>query len=438
MRKLLDPRPGARRGPGSAPDDASGLATMPTAELLDGLAAAPGATLALLVASSGRLRTRLRSTAPDRIAPWWRRLADAQRAALERDEPALVGGLGGIPYAVRSRANSRVLRAAMLITGRHPVGEAALRAAALTELRRAADEETLVSLDLEVPVRATVAVGDLDRATHVSYLVPGMDVGVAGSIGDYVGAAHRLRQAQAAVSDVPLADIAVVAWLGYRPPHNASVEGMVSVAFNERAAVGAVALASDLRALRASRCGPAPEITVVGHSYGTNVAALALTRTSAAHAVLLGSAGIAATVRRAADIDVPMGEVFATEAVADEWAMVGRALSLRPDPTTVRFGARVFSSEGGTVNGLDVEAVDMHGPFGDRPGRVSYLDAGSSALLSTALVAMGRGGELPSRGGPNDRMIQFSRRIARRFVLPADERPRPASPSVSSRDAERP
>ncbi|MFF0910665.1 alpha/beta hydrolase [Microbacterium enclense] len=189
----------------------------------------------------------------------------------------------------------------------------------------------------------------------------------------------------------------------------------------------------------ASRCGPPPEITVVGHSYGTNVAALALTRTSAAHAVLLGSAGIAATVRRAADIDVPIGEVFATEAVTDEWAMVGRALSLRPDPTTVRFGARVFSSEGGTVDGLDVEAVGMHGPFGDRPGRVSYLDARSSALLSTALVAMCRGGELPSRGGPNDRMIQLSRRIARRFVLPADEgRPRPASPSVSSRDAGRP
>ena len=52
-------------------------------------------------------------------------------------------------------------------------------------------------------------------------------------------------------------------------------------------------------------------LSVIAHSYGTDVAALALAThgVTAGHLVLLGSAGIAGSVPSAAALHVPGGEV---------------------------------------------------------------------------------------------------------------------------------
>jgi pimeloyl-ACP methyl ester carboxylesterase len=120
--------------------------------------------------------------------------------------------------------------------------------------------------------RAVEVLGDLSSATYVVVLVPGADTTLADFDRGLGGVARRAPAKQARTlrdaihASHPGARVAVVAWLGYDPPEGL---GMAAVR-RQRAADGAAALTRFVATLP-----PQATVTVVGHSYGSVVMALA-------------------------------------------------------------------------------------------------------------------------------------------------------------------
>lgn len=381
-----------------------GVASVTAERVLDVLQSLDERSLTALLRARPDLIGRLKQTASEDVAPWWRRLSPAQQNVLIAEAPGVVGNLGGVAYVARDRAN-RVVLAQALAEARNSPWDQSDQVRALEALERAAEGNTIASLVLDRPPLAQVAVGDLDAAEHVSVIVPGMGTTVGGDMANYVLAARRLRTAEAQAASIPLENVGVLAWIGYHPPMPGPGVNAVEVLSDERAIVGARSLGSDLQALAQSHVadGAPSALTVIAHSYGTDVAALAAQRVPVDHLVLLGSAGISDEIRDVNDLQAPAGEVFASQSTRDGWAPVGQALSLRTDPTSAEFDARPFSSEATVVNGEKALQVDAHGPFGGGDGRVSYFDYNSAGLKSAAMIAVGRGEELPVAGTPDDR-----------------------------------
>ncbi|MEV7756870.1 alpha/beta hydrolase [Microbacterium sp. NPDC089180] len=381
-----------------------GVATVTTERVLDVLQSLDARALTALLRVRPDLIARLKQTPPEEIAPWWRRLTAEQQNVLIAEASGVIGNLGGVAYAARDRAN-RIVLAQALEVARHIAPDGSDQVRALEALERASSGNTLVSLVLDQPPLAQVAVGDLDTAGHVSVIVPGMGTTVGNDIENYVKFAAAFAAEQVQLAQVDGATVAVVAWIGYHPPMpnvNAA-----EVAGDAIAEVGASALAYDLKGLRATAAyGAGTDLSVVAHSYGTDVATLALRRAAADHLVLLGSAGIAKQVGSASDLNVPEGQVFASQAQLDGWAPVGQALSQRIDPTSSEFGARVFLSDAVTVDGRVLFAVGKHGPFGTESMLdASYLTSNTTAMYNAALATMGDGERLILGGTPGDRII---------------------------------
>jgi pimeloyl-ACP methyl ester carboxylesterase len=200
--------------------------------------------------------------------------------------------------------------------------------------------------------------------------------------------------------------VAVVAWLDYSPPRADDTWG---VAHDYLAEAGAQRLAGALNGLHAVRSitGSGLDVSVVGHSYGSTVSALALTHANADHLVMLGSAGVSLTIPDAGALLVPSGEVFASQGRHDGWAATGQAISGRQDPTSPSFGAHAFSSEQGIDDkGHPLHAVTQHGPFvsAGASGKYSYLNDDTSAIYNTARIAIGQGSGLPVHDTPAERL----------------------------------
>ncbi len=378
-----------------------GVAALPPGRVLAMMRTLDPEMLAALLGARPDLLERLAQSNPADVAPWWRGLSSAQQDALIACAPGIIGNLGGVAYAARDRAN-RIVLAQALEEARNSPWDQSEQVAALEALDRAATGNTLASLVLDRPPLAQVAVGDLDRASHVSVIVPGMGTTVGNDIESYVRFAGAFAADQAQLAHADPASIGVVAWIGYHPPMPDS--NALEVAGDARAEVGAAALAYDLQALRA---GAATNLSVLAHSYGTDVATLALKSADADHLVLLGSAGIASQVGNASDLNVPEGQVFASQARLDGWAPLGQSLSQRVDPTSPEFGARVFSSEAAEVDGRELLAVGKHGPIGTESFHdASYLTSNTTAMYNAALATMGDDARLVMGGTPEDRIVK--------------------------------
>nr|WP_246313058.1 alpha/beta hydrolase [Leifsonia shinshuensis] len=374
--------------------------------------------------------------APEKTAAWWKKLDATQRKEWANAVPRLVGNLDGVPPRVRSDANRECLKSDLADAKKRLTDAKAdpelgspfegVRRSALGRLAEAQKlADTLSRIDIaygkgptgtpphELYVyqpgertKVAISTGLLETADHISVVVPGMGT-TADDIGQYGNAARDLRQQQWQASGVDPSKIAVLSWLDYDPPSSTDVWG---VRQDDLATAGAERLGNTLRGLTAVKDWPANAVglSVVGHSYGTDVATLALTQkgVTAGHVVLLGSAGIAGSVPSAAALHVPGGEVYATQGTRDGWAVIGQLISGRLDPTSPSFGAHPFSAEATSLDGLDLKGITKHGPFGNgpkTPDSYSYLDNRTSARYATAMATMGRGQELPTGGTPQDR-----------------------------------
>jgi Alpha/beta hydrolase/Proteins of 100 residues with WXG len=289
---------------------------------------------------------------PAAVAAWWAGLTPVQRLWLLANDPAMIGGLVGIPPAERDRANRRRLaqeqarlqieRAALaaelarlradsnllerwtpgwnrqedallnrLASLDQQLAQLAGLQAALAQVaaeprnRLQPGDAYLLSFDPSGDGKAAIALGDPTRAATVGVVVPGMDNTLA-NIHNPLSNAVSLRRTSDDLAGEAVTDrTSVVAWLGYDTPNAAQV------AFDDQAQAGAPELVRFVDDLRAAHTGTQPpRVTVLAHSYGTLVTGLAARQGLAADAVtLVGSPGVGAA--RASELGLPAGHVWA-------------------------------------------------------------------------------------------------------------------------------
>ncbi|RNL85792.1 alpha/beta hydrolase [Halostreptopolyspora alba] len=230
------------------------------------------------------------------------------------------------------------------------------------------DGAWLLARDEQDDGRIVEVLGELDTAEHVAVVVPGNDHTLRNYFEETGPAAPRgngQRLLQVMHTLYPDARCAVVVWVGYRPP-----VGFVEASRSGAARAGAADLAALTRFLP-----PAAQVTLVGHSYGAVVCALALAEGRVDDLVSLASPGLG--VRRAAKLGFS-GRVWAAQCASD-WmrffpnvriAGFGHGVS----PAHPRFGARIFAT-------------------GSAEGHCDYYRAEES-VSNIARIVLGRHGEV--------------------------------------------
>ncbi|MCO5294356.1 MAG: alpha/beta hydrolase family protein [Homoserinimonas sp.] len=334
------------------------------------------------------------------IASWWLALNQQQRLGLSRTAPELVGNLEGIPYLDRDAANRKFLKQTIKRleselnsgVGRGKNVRTSNQLQMLYQIRTAIGDasgestRTLIELDVELPGKVVIAVGNLSTATYVSYLVPGMFFTVEGQVDDWADTAELLYNEQNKWLDrLGEADstAATVAWIGYQTPH------LLNVGSLELADEGAVSLSRSVEGLRTLRLGAEPFVTVIGHSYGSTAAMIALTEGSLSlnAFAMVGSPGSAA--QSASELGMPAGEVFVGEA---EWDPVINSAFYGSDPGSASFGARRFGVDGivDPVTGVKLNPSAGHN---------EYFQPGSESIRNLALIGIGEGALAIAPGG---------------------------------------
>ncbi len=316
-----------------------------------------------------------RGTDPAAVRRWWEGLPPAAQQALLASDPRGLGGLDGVPVAVRDAANRQILDETLAATPqgqRHTVLAALAARLERTEPARA----YLVAFDPAGDGRAVVAVGDPDRARHVVTNVPG-----AGSdVGDLRGLLARTDRIGAAAGP----GVSSVLWLGYDAPEWLSAAGTAA------ARDGAGDLDRFQEGLRATAAGLPAHHTVVGHSYGSLVVGTAAREHGLPvdDVVFVGSPGVGAG--HASDLGLPVGHVWASTA---RWDIINAAaLADRlpewldrdvtedrwhgTDPGHAAFGGRTFTSDPGSWR----SPIDAHN---------AYFDEGNAALAAIGAIARG-------------------------------------------------
>ncbi|WP_308259354.1 alpha/beta hydrolase [Pseudonocardia sp. H11422] len=230
-----------------------------------------------------------------------------------------------------------------------------------------------------------LALGDPATARHVAVLVPGSDIDL-GNLDDPARPGRRpLDWARALAAAAGRADpaptggadeTAVVLWVGYRTPQGLGAEA----ASGRLARAGATALQRFVTGLRTTHSGPL-EVTVIGHSYGAVVTALAAPGLAADDIVLLGSPG--ARARSVAELRTS-ARVWAARTTGD-WARLIPHVRIGDighgtDPTSPAFGARPLPVDGTS-------------------GHNGYFAPGSAVLAGLAGVMRGRSPAPGTRAG---------------------------------------
>ena len=304
---------------------------------------------------------------------WWAAASPRHRAALIAGNPRLVGNTDGIPFADRDRANRTLVRRHLVALRRELAAAERTReeatddvwdtwpgfnrdiddteaellrldlAIAMREEWLAGERHTVIAYDTAGDGRAVVAIGDLDRATHVAVVVPGITNTINNFHDTHENAVRLQEEMQRAEgSRRPVA----IAWLGYDTPSGDSLWGgnPFEAAQSDKAKQGAPQLRRFTHELAAETPARA-EVTVVGHSYGSTTAGrAALGDLDADRLVLVGSPG--ASADHASEYTVPQDEVYAAVTPDDpiRFVHVGDRSPHGADPTAPEFGAEVFTS----------------------------------------------------------------------------------------------
>lgn len=326
--------------------------------------------VASFIASHAGLAPETFNADPAVVASWWTSVARAERKRLVGRMPEVIGNLAGVDYASRNIANraqlERDLASARVAALKNPADVVVSQQLAALEAIRGAlgasgqGKRYLVELTSDRPPLASIAIGNLDTARLVTFLVPGMGT-LTTDMHLWTRAAQNLYDSQGTAGAEKRR--VVIAWVGYRTPP----QGMEATR-DTYATRGALLLNRDLFGVRAVRGTRAqPIINVVAHSYGATTAALALSKSDARVTtfVMLGSAGVDTQILSAQQLHA--GQVFVGEASADQEAQWGRID--RRDPGELSFGATHIPVDGAkgllTVTGHD---PIVHSPWNDDPG----------------------------------------------------------------------
>ncbi len=373
------------------------------------LADMPQAQVAAFLSNHDGLTAAALSPDPRVVAGWWASVPKSEQKQLVARMPDVLGNLAGVDFAARNTANRAQLKldldAAAAAVAKNPADviaaqqDAALRAiaGALGAVERG--KRYLIELTSDRPPLAAIAIGNLDTAKQVTFLVPGMGT-LTSDMHLWTRAAQNVYDAQTTARAVKRH--AVIAWVGYRTPP----PGMEATRDNY-ATRGALLLTRDITGLRAARGTRAqPTVSVVAHSYGATTAALAIAGADLGiHAfVMLGSAGVDPAISSVASLHAD--HVYDGEAAADLEARWGRID--RRDPGNPEFGATALAVNGNAAKGLigvtGHEPI-IHSPWNDdaacplwsdrgvggalyriHMASYGYLDAGTQSLLGVGAV----------------------------------------------------
>jgi pimeloyl-ACP methyl ester carboxylesterase len=325
-------------------------------------------------------------------------MALASRNELRFAAPELIGNLDGVPYSVRNLANRTVLTTTMhslqntidTELGRTAVEKAELRLSMLQSISNALEDSsdtttrTLLSLDTTGQGRAAIVVGDLITADYVSYMVPGMFFTIEGQMVYWTDAAARLRDEQqtwlARYGDTR-STVATVAWIGYHTPNLTNVWSL------DNAEEARDSLASTVEGLQTLRAGHEPFVTLIGHSYGSTAALMALTEYDfqVDALALVGSPGSAA--QSVSQLHVRDGSVFVGKA---QWDPVPNSAFFGSEPGSAAYGATSFGTDGGVdpITGATMLRSFFH---------IEYFSPGTESLRNLALIGIGRGDDVTAQ-----------------------------------------
>jgi hypothetical protein len=216
---------------------------------------------------------------------------------------------------------------------------------------------------------AVQVIGNLATARRVVIMVPGSDTSLATWASR--GAASPFGGARALANETarldPHAQLAIIAWLGYRTPSLLSPAVLTS----GNAGQGAQAL----RPLVTSLARDGDQVALLCHSYGSVVCGLAAPHLPVSDIAVYGSPGMDVSSVRSLDTTA---RVWAGRESGDWIRNVPHirllGLGFGTDPMSPSFGARRFSC--------------------GSSGHSGYLSPGGAALRNLAYIALGQAGQV--------------------------------------------
>ncbi|HEY9374514.1 alpha/beta hydrolase [Streptomyces sp.] len=320
-------------------------------------------------------------TAPARtIADFFDAIGAWHSARLADEYPLVVGNLNGAPVTLRYRANRLALGRA-LAAERRRLSNAKLSADGRREATRRAHRfaslmgpgRQILAFDASGPGRTAEVLGDLDRASRVSVIVPGVDTNLLtfqktrGRYSAPAGMARSLYDAERRAA--PGARVAVIAWADYTSPVGVGID----------AAIGRLAESGAVRLVDMTTALPgASRVTLFCHSYGSVLCGVAAPRLPerVTDVAVAGSPGM--RVDSAAQL-ATRARVWAMRD-ADDWIQGVPNLEIGgvghgADPVEPSFGARRLSAAGAD-------------------GHTGYFEPGTESLDNFADIGVGAYQEL--------------------------------------------
>lgn len=311
-----------------------------------------------------------------RLAHFFATLTAGQQVALADKYPLVVGNLNGAPVTMRYRANRHALvearaveRARMQDSRLSPDGrhEATRRMERFTSML--AKDRHFLAFDPSGKGHAAEVFGNLDKATRISVVVPGVDTNLLTleRTGDKyaaapVGMARSLYGAERAAS--PDSRTAVIAWADYTTPAGIGMDA----ALGRLAVDGAVRLNALVSALPG-----AATVSLFCHSYGSVLCGVAADElpSRVTDIAVAGSPGMRADNADALNTDA---RVWAMRD-QDDWIqdvphMAVGGLGHGADPVDPDFGSRIMSA-------------------GDAVGHSGYFEPGTESLSNFAAIGVG-------------------------------------------------
>jgi hypothetical protein len=350
-----------------------------------------------------------RGASSKEVAGWWYSLTDKERQEI-RDrtvesiraghvsEYEKLGNMDGIDASTRSEINKarvdrdlEALRKEGLKNGDRKFDE-------LRGIKEVMNERRDVGLYLYDPPRpedghrathAAYAIGDVDKAAHVTTFVPGMTTSVANSLGNV----DSMRDLRGRAEAEGKGDVAAIAWLGYDAPPFPTSD--LSVFSTHDAELGGNSLAKHLEGIEDSRTalGQPVHQSVLGHSYGSTTSSYGVSQVRPGVVddyAVFGSPGVKDTAQA---MHVPEGHSY---------AMLYKALPLAPDVISpVNDLGRGITSDSTAALGKDpmdrdsgFKTIKSHrsGSFNPLDVHKRYLYENSNFQADLARVVVGTAG----------------------------------------------
>lgn len=373
------------------------------------------------------------NAAPGSNAAWWNGLSAEKQQDYLANAPAAVGRMDGLPTTVRDAANRAVLKSDIAalqsekaqlqkqvdaqggdvgntLADKLPGMRLQAVSERLTELSRLettvndGSDRYLLLLDNvtgESPY-AAVSAGNPDLADHVSVTVPGVNTSL-GSLRPMVEEGKQVqRVARKQLDEAGRSDesIASIAWLGYDAPHFEGnlcqkVRGGLESAGEGNAQQGADSLNRFFKGLQAARSSDTdPNVTAIGHSYGSLTTSLALQEGGHGvdNLVVYGSPGL--DLGWYSQLGLQPGHAYEMTAAGDHVPEYTGKAHWFGAPTKDNPDFVHMRTEAATIDGVTYEGVHAHSEYprtGDNGNvRISgYNVAGVVAGLPENVVKVG-------------------------------------------------